>query len=284
MGAEPFGGYCSLLLEAWLDPDGSLANDPEELALLSRLGKKGWAQHGAKLMTLFEVVDDRLRSEIIEEAREKANRRRESAKVAVTARIEKARYVEPEPASTDDRPMIDRSSKEKEKEKEKVKEKEPNPVGFDKPTVTREIDFEAFWIGWKSLGSKTTLNKKATLESWRKAIRRGATPDDLLQAIKVYDRYLKHREKNGKPDSRDFIPMPETWLNQDRWSSEYPEDVLDGMVGDPISGRDFYWKSFKDAKGYEVMGKFWIDPETGEKTDRSFNDAKWRQIARSKAL
>ena len=297
MGAEAFGGYCSLLIEAWLDPDGSLPDDDVELALLSRLGSKGWAKFGPSLRLLFFIDSSRLRSEIVDEARDRAQKRSTQGKLAVEARIEKSRYVESGKPSGDHRGIIGRSSKdspldqpyekEKEKEKEKVKVKEETPspsssVGSDKPTGKVSEEFESFWKAWRALGPKTTLNKQRTLEAWRKTLRRGATPDDLLQAIKVYDRYITHREKSGKTDQRDFIPMPETWLNQDRWASEYPEELFDSMIGEPISGRDFYWKTFKDEKGHDVMGKFVIDPETGEKTDDRFKLSIWKERQKEK--
>ena len=96
-----------------------------------------------------------------------------------------------------------------------------------------------------------------------------------MRGLRAYDSYLSHREKSGKPDSRDFIPMPETWLNQDRWASEYPEEVKKAIVKEPVSGKDFYWKDCGSG-GETVLGRFWI--RNGEQTDERFKDQEWKEL------
>jgi uncharacterized protein YdaU (DUF1376 family) len=292
MSVVEFGAYTSLLMEIWLDPSGSLPDDPDELAVYSRLGD-AWPQYERKLMGLFYVQDGRVRSEIVDEARDRIVKRSEQAKEAVAERERKkaeSGKVEPGKPSNDERPKIDRSSKEKEKEKvnekEKAKAKEESSLspegdggGGKKARLSYSPGFEAFWKAWRGLGGKTTLNKVAAFEAYKKCLRRGAEDSDLLAAVGVYDKYLTYRTKSGKTDARDFIPMPETWLNQDRWQSEYPDEVLDQMVGTPVSGRDFYWNSHKDAKGYEYVGRFVLGPN-GEKTDEVFNEKAWREARR----
>lgn len=294
MSAEEFGAYTSLLMEIWLDPSASLPIDPDQLAIYSRLGA-AWPKYEDKLMALFYVMDGRLRSEIVDEARDRIEKRSEQAREAVAERERrKAESGQPKPKtpSDDDRKINDRSSKEKEKEKvnekEKAKGKEESPSspqgdgGGAKPSrMTYSPGFEAFWKAWRDLGGKTTLNKLHAFDAYKKCLRRGATDADLLAAVAVYDKFLSYRTKTGKTDARDFVPMPETWLNQDRWTSEYPDEVLDQMVGTPVSGRDFYWRDFKDAKGYNVLGRCKLGPN-GEKTEEPFSEAEWKAAQREK--
>lgn len=87
MGAEEFGGYTSLLIEAWLDPDGSLPDDDEELRLLARMDSKQWGKHGGKLRALFTLEPDgRLHSHVVDTPRNRAITRSQKARDAVAAR------------------------------------------------------------------------------------------------------------------------------------------------------------------------------------------------------
>lgn len=283
MSAEAFGGFMSLLIEAWFDPQGSLPDDQEELEILSRLGGR-WSKHGPAILSRWTLSEDgRWHHDIVDDAISRAAKKSEQAQKAVEAREEKKqedRKVEPSDVSDDHQTIIQGKGKGKgkEKEKEKIGGKPPSPPeGI--ATTRYSPGFEAFWEAWRALKPKTTLNKKGSFESYKKALGRGATDDDLLQAVKAYGRFITHREKTGKVDQRDFIPMPETWLNQDRWTSEYPDEVVETMVGDPVSGRDFYWDSVPDPRGGKfsnMVGRFRLGPN-GERTGEPFNDQQWRE-------
>lgn len=52
------------------------------------------------------------------------------------------------------------------------------------------------------------------VKAWAKAIRK-AFPDQLIEAIKLYAEKVKGKE-------REFIPLPATWLNDERWLDETP--------------------------------------------------------------
>ena len=281
MGAEAFGGFMSLLIEAWFDPQGSLPNDQEELAILSRLGVR-WSKHGPAILSRWKLAEDgRWHHDIVDDAISRASKKSEQAQKAVEAREEKKqedRKVELVGGSNDHQTIIQGKGKGKGKEKEKENIGGKPPYPQEGIASRYSPGFEAFWEAWRGLRPRTTLNKKQAFESYKKALQRGATDDDLVQAVKVFGRYISHREKSGKVDQRDFIPMPETWLNQDRWTSEYPEEVVETLVGEPVVGRDFYWDNVPDPSGKSsnMVGRFRLGPN-GERTGEIFISKKWRE-------
>lgn len=276
MNAEAFGGYCSLLVESWLDPAGSLPDDPEELPILARMSKASWARYEKTIRSLFTSEGGRLFSPVVTEARDQAIKRSELGKQAAEVRWSDDRKEEPKSDADVKRKQSGGNAKEKEKVKEKEKENQSScsSGGATGGGGGYPSEFEEFWLAYKGLGGKTALNKKASFQSWLKTLKRGATAEDILRGIRAYDAYLGHRERTGKTDAREFVPMPETWLNQDRWGAEYPEETVKAIVKDPVSGRDFYWKEVESESG-PAMGRFWI--EGGEKTDRRFNEDEWRK-------
>ncbi len=63
------GAYIRLLAYAWMDPDGSLPDDDEALAHLSRLAE-GWFGGGSlRVRSCFVVCDGRLRSPMLDRKR-----------------------------------------------------------------------------------------------------------------------------------------------------------------------------------------------------------------------
>jgi uncharacterized protein YdaU (DUF1376 family) len=316
MGAEAFGGFVALLMEAWFDSQGSVPADPAELAVMSRLGTRGWARHGATILSRWTLIDGRFRHELLDEALARAAKKSDQAKKAATARDatrvarpvpsaapgQNCRKREPEPVAddtqaeqrpvsttvtgcvpcgtADDVPRGRQKEKEKEKEKEKKKEQTSNGVALSRYTMA----FEEFWKAWRALKPKTALNKRGACESYGRALKRGASDGDLLQAVAAYGRYIDRRETAGKMDQREYIPMPETWLNQDRWTSEYPDDEQDAMPSGPLGGRDFYWENVPDPKGDQLngrVGRFRLGPG-GERTGEPFNEDRWREAQDTK--
>lgn len=270
MDAETFGGFCSLLIEQWLDPSGSLEQDEDQLALLARMSAKSWAKSRKQILALFTLNDDdRLSCEIVSEALERAQSRSESARKAVEVR--ESRKVESGSGSNDKQKKIERSSNSEGEGEGKRKSKKLDGIN---PSSSYPETFESFWLAWKGLGSKRDLNKAGSFKSWQKAIAKGVTAETLVSAVKEYGAFVNEREKS-KPDMRDFIPAPETWLNQDRWSSEYPTSVTVAISGDPVNGRDFYWAEVKDGEGVERMKRLKI--VEGKRTNNPFDEQEWRK-------
>ncbi len=82
--------------------------------------------------------------------------------------------------------------------------------------------FDAFW---EIVPRKT--GKGAARKSYAKAITNGANPDTIHTAM------LDHREWAHRPgQDPQFVPLPSTWLNQERWDDEIPADPSDS--DDPL--------------------------------------------------
>lgn len=272
MSAEPFGGYCSLLMELWLDPSGSLPDDDYELALLSRMGHKGWAKYGAIIRPLFYTENGKLLSPLIDEIRMRTEKRSEQAKNAVSKRIEKMGVIEPEKSSSDNRAIIDRSSKEKEKEKVNKKEKEKEGESSSKSTKIRNSysdDFESFQFNWKRLKSTRGFNKFAVSKIYEKALKI-ATHEEIMEGLERYERHLNLREKK-QDDVRSFIPLAETWLNKCSWMTDYQIEAE--QFSEPKEGID-YWLAYDET----TQGVFMACIKNGHRIKIPFDIESWRKL------
>jgi hypothetical protein len=67
------------------------------------------------------------------------------------------------------------------------------------------------------------ISRKAAFKSWEKAIKDGADPSAVIEAV---GRYIVHLEVTGHD-----IAYPATWLNQARWEDEYETAKPDGKFG-----------------------------------------------------
>jgi hypothetical protein len=105
---------------------------------------------------------------------------------------------------------VDNVDPNKERNKEKKETPPISPVPVD--------GFDVFWLRWremhKAVGAEVSLNRKPALASYTRAAKR-APPDEILTGLERFASYVSWA--GGKK-----VPMAETWLNQDRWSSEYP--------------------------------------------------------------
>lgn len=283
MGAEAFGGLMSLVLEAMVSPDGWLPSDEEELRLLARLSPKSYEKYAPLYKSLMVKSDETGFSfDFVQESYRKTVAKSEQAQAAAEARWQDSRKGE----STDQadakhqqsggKAVASADASEREEKKREDKKRELSQSVGDRRGGGYGEEFESFWGAWKALGGKTSLNKSESHKAWLKAIKRGASAEDIMGGVVSYERYLAFREKGGKTDVRDFVPMPETWLNQNRYGAEYPEEVAVAIIGEPVSGRDFYWRSWTEGTGNaEYVGKFTII--NGEKTEEPFSLKAWRE-------
>lgn len=93
----------------------------------------------------------------------------------------------------------------------------PNSEANASESAAPSVGFEDFWQAFPRREGDNP-RKPAEL-AWSRAIKRGATPNGLLDAAEAY------RRQNPAPTR--FIPRASTWLNEDRWrveptSSEVP--------------------------------------------------------------
>lgn len=263
MKAEALGGYISLLLEMWVDPQFSLPDDPETLALLSRLGKS-WPKHSKIILSCLELREGRYYSLIIDEAVERIMEKSALGKLAVQARIDKYRKVQSITPSDDDRAIIGRSSKEKENEKAKENPPTSPPGGGGVG-----LEFLDFWKMYSRLGGVIPVNKAGAEREWDRLIKSGVNPCDIIHGLKTYDGYLTARIKGGKKDARSYVTSPEKWLRQNRFRDEYPTAAQ--VIKDaPVCGVDFYWRE-EDGR----MGRYWII--AGDRTEILFSSEEWAE-------
>lgn len=82
--------------------------------------------------------------------------------------------------------------------------------------------FEDWWAAYPR-----KEGKKAALRAYRAAVKAGADPDVLLEALKRRVAFWRRERIESR-----FIPLPATWLNQGRW-----EDVVPGS--EPVVRKDF---------------------------------------------
>jgi len=97
-------------------------------------------------------------------------------------------------------------SKEKEKEKEKEKK---DSLPTKKLNVYSEQE-EKFWKAYPPNGA----SKFSSIESYRKALKEGGLHEEIINGICEYKDYLS---KTGHE-----VAMATTWLNQRRWTIDYP--------------------------------------------------------------
>lgn len=275
MKAEPLGAYCSLLLELWLSDDGALPGDPIQLAKRARLTPAQWRRHAPDLLELFYEVDGMIRSEIIDEVREKAGKKSQKSKMAVEARIEKYGQSRSKTASDDDRTMIGRSSKVKEKDKYK------NPLLSPSGDGVGDDLLPSFLETWEQIGSPLPIQHKAVARALTDAVEAGANPADIVYGVDVYKRYVKWRSRS-KSDTANYCPAAHRWIAEVGWSSTYPQQFWESDLGagEPQPGRDFHWATVTDAAGVARMGRYTISD--GLKTDRPFDQKAWVQARKSR--
>lgn len=105
---------------------------------------------------------------------------------------------------------------------EPVPEPVPDTTSKDVVLTRKKIDegkFEQFWSVWPK-----RVGKGSARAAWVKAVKR-VEPDVLIAAAKAY------AEWSGLPEMQ-FIPMPATWLNGERWLDDLPvRSVVRAVVG-----------------------------------------------------
>jgi hypothetical protein len=245
MNAEAFGGYCSLLVEMWFDPAGSLPDDDIELAQLARMTPSAWLMHGDQIRSITDLSssDGRLRSEIVDAALQRADRLSRAGSVAVEARKAKQSSVDHRPIidrsstdhrqqksseSTDHRPIIDDINSRSSKEKVKVKEKEnynssscPEEARSKTPKALQKGDQknESTWVQFDSIYPRPSNGRKLERAqarlTWDILASAGENLDAVIEGAKKYRVWVDTLSK------REYVAMMTTWLNQRRWEESY---------------------------------------------------------------
>ncbi len=78
------------------------------------------------------------------------------------------------------------------------------------PSVQGDVLFDRFWAAWPRKDGK-----KQALAAWRKAQIKPELLDKILAAIERQSIALR-----WTPERRQYIPLPATWINGERWNDE----------------------------------------------------------------
>ena len=94
--------------------------------------------------------------------------------------------------------------------REVEKEVEVHVAAAPKLPSHSELLFESFWSIWPKRTAKADARR-----AWEKAVKK-ESPEVIIQAATEYAR------SPYKPE-RQFIPLPATWLNGERWADDLPQ-------------------------------------------------------------
>jgi uncharacterized protein YdaU (DUF1376 family) len=210
--AEEVGCYLALLMSMWRR-NGSVPNDPEELAFTCRMKHKSakWSKMWRKLEPFFTVDGNRLTQKRL---KKEWNYVQElSAKQRANANARWSKNKDLGNATAYAKPIPD-ACPHTHTHKEEKKE------GAKAPKVFNENLFLEFWEAYPKKAAKGDA-----LRAYLKALSR-ASHAEILAGAKRY-----------KPDPK-FTKHPATWLNADCWLDEVPK--TNGTVAGP-------WKPFVPA-------------------------------------
>ena len=115
--------------------------------------------------------------------------------------------------------------------------------------------FEVFW---------TKYPKKQSKKVAKVSFMRYVSKSNIKQVLDGLDRWL--RSKQWHKDNGQYIPLPATWLNQEKWNDELKqEDLVDGGVEDFLNDDDEY--DLCDPRRYrEKESNDFIDADYTTKT------------------
>jgi hypothetical protein len=96
------------------------------------------------------------------------------------------------------------------------------------PPDTTDADFEEFYSAYPKKKARDDA-----LKAYRSALKRGATPEQLLAgALRASEEYHRDVERRGKDTAYQFVAFPAAWLNKGRWADE-PAPAGDGGYRPP---------------------------------------------------
>jgi hypothetical protein len=126
--------------------------------------------------------------------------------------------------TTDEQPV--NTYKERKKKKNGKKEKEGYYVPKEKAAPSSlDVEFESFWEGCQKRVAKPAA-KKAWMKM-RKENRTDLSGDELLAKYNALVESVM-----AERGTKEFVPHPSTWINQDRWDDE---EATQGAEGKPAA-------------------------------------------------
>jgi len=224
MTPEERGGYINLICYAWQDGECSLPNDETLLARLSGLGE-GWLKGcSTAIMKMFEVDPNdktKIFSTWLRDEREKQRRHREASirggKNSVKSRglaLKGTSTGQVEGALNPSSSSSSSSSDFSHKKKNIKKEKSINP------------DFEKFYELYPRKEAKARALK--AFEQLK--------PDEKLLGVILTRLELQVNRWRATGTASEFIPLPATWLNGERWEDEVTNKSNSGGKKPGVNG------------------------------------------------
>lgn len=208
MTLEEEGAYIHLLAHCWDSPDCTLPDDDLELAQLSRMGER-WLNGGSSTLRKCFVPHPRkperlTNLRLLEEFRKYAHWIQKSREGGIRSGEIRRKQVKGGSTVVEPNGNSSSSSSLNSYRERKGSRGEIKLNGHGQ-------SFELFWAAYPR-----KEGKGACREWWAKH-----KPDDVLLGVmlaKIEEAKMtpKWKEQSGK-----FIPMPSTWLNQERWDDEY---------------------------------------------------------------
>lgn len=230
LSTQEHGAYLLLLMHSWRN--GPLPSEDRQIARIARLAVRDWARVRDAVMAFFTLTEDGFVQLRLERVRGEQQAKSEKARAAahVLVRNKKIRRLQAGDASGRSIPAdvllpvrspsadtvvefpLAKRSTEPEPEIESEKEESP-PTPRKRVGVTSEKNsiperglFERFWCMYPK-----RVGKGQAERAWASALRQGALPDDLLEALRMQVPEMDLR------DGMRFLANPATWLNGRRW-------------------------------------------------------------------
>lgn len=130
----------------------------------------------------------------------------------------------------------------------------PTPSVPEKPIQEPSDGFDDWWRQYPKKVAKIDAQT-----AYRAALKRGVTPQELLNGLQRHNANWKARNTE-----RQYIPNPATWLRRGRWedeldtpSNDTPAPAVNPNTGRPLTKQDFYEACIKHGIDYTGIINFW---------------------------
>jgi uncharacterized protein YdaU (DUF1376 family) len=218
------GAYIRLLAHAWNDPDCSIPDDDEQLAVLSRLGEE-WLKGSSRLVrqcfTKHPNDPSRLvNARLLEERQKQTAWKRKCA--AGGRKSGQARKLQSENQTKGSSHLVG-SKRELKGNSSSSSSSSNNP--YKSPTGDDSVSFQKWWESYPRL---RRTGKPKAFKSWQAAIK-SLVGEGLTRSEAIAKLQASVEEFTSSPKGKSqFVPAPTVWLGNAR----YDDDREAWQVGD----------------------------------------------------
>lgn len=190
------GGYLLLIAHYWRT--GSIPNDAQKLARITRMSVKEWSRHGPTIMEFFPDGKHARIERERDDARLKSEKNRRSAETRWNAGEQPKSLINND--GHDAFALQSQSVGNANQNHNQNQNKKNTPL----PPSRGSDGFDLFWEAYPR-----KVSKGAAAKAWKAAIKK-ASADEIVGGVKRFK----------FSDDPQFIPHPATWLNAERWADE----------------------------------------------------------------